>query len=193
MKEIIFSTGNETKFQNGKAVCDQFGVNLVQKPLKIDEIQDTNPEYIITDKAKRAFELTGRPVIVSDDSWDIPGLNGFPGAYMKSMNEWLAPGDFVNLTKSLTDRRIFLHARLVFADSKTIKLFSSTFEGYLLKEPRGEYGPPSQKIISLQGDNDLSIAEVHDKNLHTNGREVHKIWDEFCNWYLDYRPTETEK
>jgi inosine/xanthosine triphosphate pyrophosphatase family protein len=193
MKEIIFSTGNELKFHNGQIACRKYGIQLKQVSLPIDEIQDENPENIALDKAKKSFAELGRPVVISDDSWDIPGLNGFPGAYMKSMNEWLAPDDFVNLTKSLTDRRIFLHVHLVFVDSKTIKLFSSTFEGYLLKEPRGEYGPSSQKVISLQGDNDLSISEVHDKNLHINGREVHKMWDEFCSWYLDYKPTETEK
>lgn len=186
MKHIIFSTGNELKFHNGHIACEKYGINLTQATLHIDEIQDENPENIALDKAKKSFAELGRPLVISDDSWDIPGLGGFPGAYMKSMNEWFAPHDFVHLTKSLKDRRIFLHARLVYIDNKTIKLFTSTFEGYLLKEPRGEYGPPSQKVISLQGDNDLSISEVHDKDLHKDGRDVHKMWDEFCNWYLDY-------
>jgi XTP/dITP diphosphohydrolase len=186
MTEIIFSTGNELKFHNGQIACEKYGIHLKQAVPPIDEIQDENPENIALDKAKKSFATLGRPVIISDDSWDIPGLNGFPGAYMKSMNEWFTPQDFINLTKSLTDRRIFLHPRLVYIDDKTVKLFSSTFEGYLLKEPRGEYGPPSQKVISLHGDNDLSISEVHDKGLHKDGRDVHKMWDEFCKWYLEY-------
>lgn len=186
MSEIIFSTGNELKFHNGQIACKKYGINLKQAVLHTDEIQGENPEDIALDKAKKSFAELGRPVIISDDSWDIPGLNGFPGAYMKSMNEWFSPNNFVNLTKSLADRRIFLHARLVYIDSKTTKLFTNTFEGYLLKEPRGEYGPPSQKVISLHGDNNLSISEVHDKQLHKDGRDVHKIWDEFCEWYNQY-------
>jgi inosine/xanthosine triphosphate pyrophosphatase family protein len=185
-KQLTYSTGNELKFHNAQIACEKYGITLQQVVLHTDEIQDENPENIALDKAKKSFTELGRPLVISDDSWDIPGLGGFPGAYMKSMNEWFTPHDFINLTKPLKDRRIFLHARLVYIDNKTTKLFTSTFEGHLLKEARGEYGPPSQKIVSLNGDNNLSIAEVHDKGLQKNGRAVHKMWDEFCEWYLEY-------
>jgi XTP/dITP diphosphohydrolase len=184
MTQLIFSTGNTMKFTNGKVACNRYGIDLKQIPLKVDEIQDESTEYIITDKAKRSFAELGQPVVVSDDSWEIPGLNGFPGAYMKYLNSWFTPENFIDLTKPLVDRRIFLQSRLAYADGKQVKLFLCTYEGYLLDEARGVSGPPSQKVISLLGDNDLSISEVYDRDPINEDRDVHKIWDTFCEWYL---------
>lgn len=184
MNEVIFLTGNETKFTNAETACEKHGVHLKQASLKIDEVQNIDPEYVITDKVKKAFEALKQPIVVSDDSWEIQGLNGFPGPYMKDMNQWFTPQNFADLTRSLKDRRIFLHSRLAYTDGKEIKLFLRTFEGYLLPEPKGVAGPPSQKIISLNEDNGLSISEVYDQDLLNKDRDVHKTWDHFCKWYL---------
>jgi len=183
---IVFSTGNNMKFVNGLVACEKYGISLKHVPLKIDEIQNEIVEYIIEDKAKESFAELGTPVIVSDDSWEIPGLNGFPGAYMKYMNIWLKPENFLDLTRSLQDRRVFLHSRLAYADGNTVKLFLRTFEGELLKESRGSSGPPSQKVIALKEDNGLSISEVYDDDPYNKDRDVHKIWDDFCSWYQEY-------
>ena len=184
MKQLIFSTGNATKFANAKSICDNYDINLVQNNLEIDEIQSEDPERVINDKVQKAYDQLRKPVIVSDDSWEIPGLNGFPGAYMKSINSWFTPQDFANLTRSLTDRRVFLHSRLAYTDDgETVKLFLNSHEGYLLEEPRGNAGPPSQKVISMAGDNGLSIAEVYDQDLKNDDRDVHKAWKLFCEWH----------
>lgn len=183
MKELVFSTGNTSKYSYALDVCGQYGIGLTQSSQEIDEIQGEDEAKIALDKAAKAYDLLQRPVIVTDDSWAIPGLGGFPGAYMKSMNHWFRPEDFINLTQPLTDRRIFLTVCLAYQDAARSKLFIQKQEGVLLAEPKGLHGPAGAKIISMRGDDGLSIAEVHDKELNTADREYAKIWHEFAQWF----------
>ncbi|TAK94100.1 hypothetical protein EPO05_06725 [Patescibacteria group bacterium] len=187
MKQLVFSTGNDSKYQTAQAVCTEYAIKLEQNTLEIDEIQGEDPEKIVTDKVNKAYDLLKKPVIVSDDTWVIPGLNGFPGSYMKSMNHWFQPQDFINLTLSLTDRRIFLVGYLAYKDEKLTKLFYQKREGILLEEPRGKHEPASHKVISMVGDNGLSIAEVYDKGLARSERDVAKIWHEFAEWFRELK------
>lgn len=86
MKTIYFATGNPDKIKIAETVCEPINIKVQAVDLDIDEIQGEDPEMIVRDKAKKAYEKLGMPVVVSDDTWSIKALNGFPGAYMKSIN-----------------------------------------------------------------------------------------------------------
>lgn len=181
MEPIIFATGNSEKFDIAKAVCEPLGVLLKQRALEIDEIQGEDSEVIIRDKVRKAFDLIQQPVIVSDDSWNIPGLHGFPGPYMKSMDHWLTPADFLNLTRPLIDRRIVLIQLLAYMDGKQQLLVRKEHTGALLTEARGNYGKPLQKVITMPGDNGLSIAEAYDRGTVRAERDVAAGWRELVS------------
>jgi inosine/xanthosine triphosphate pyrophosphatase family protein len=183
MPQITFSTGNTQKFDIARAACAELGLDLVQNTYDIDEIQGEDPEVIIRDKAQKAFELVGGPVIVSDDSWNIPGLNGFPGAYMKSMDHWFRPEDFLNLTRPLTDRRIILIQMLAYQDAERYQVFRMEHVGELLPEIRGTHGKPLQKVVSMPGDNGLSIAEAYEQGTVHAERDTAAGWRELVAWY----------
>jgi XTP/dITP diphosphohydrolase len=185
MTSLIFATGNINKFLVAKLVCNENGVDLLQKNLNIDEIQSENPEKIIIDKLNKAYKLCNSSVLVSDDYWDIPGLNGFPGPYMKSINKWFTPEDFLRLTLPLKDRRVFLIQRIAYRDSTNQKVFDVKTEGEIQKGIRGHKSTANQKIMSMSGDNGLTISEVYDKftDEERMKRDTAKIWREFLNWH----------
>lgn len=185
MKQLIFSTTNSDKLAIANSVCKEYGIGLVQNSFDIDEIQGEDGEKIVRDKANKAYDKIKQPVIVSDDSWDMPGLNGFPGAYMKSINHWLNVKDFINLTKGLKDRRVFLIQYLAYKDSETTKIFCFKNEGTLLRRPRGGGPYANHKIISMGGDGGLSIAEVFDSGISHKHRDTGKIWHEFTQWFIE--------
>jgi inosine/xanthosine triphosphate pyrophosphatase family protein len=185
MQQLLFSTGNHEKFEIAQATCQPLGLELQMRAMDIDEIQAEDSEVVIARKARDAFAATGQPVVVSDDSWNIPGLRGFPGPYMKSMDYWFTPQDFINLTRPLEDRRIILVQLLAYQDTDTQKIFRREYTGALLTEPRGTYGQPLKKVVTMPGDNGLSIAEVYDQEhrVHTD-REVSAGWRDLATWYL---------
>jgi non-canonical purine NTP pyrophosphatase (RdgB/HAM1 family) len=187
MINLTFSTGNPQKFAHAHEVCDSYGIKLTQNSLEIDEIQEEDAIKIVMDKANKAYEILLKPVVVSDDSWMIMGLNGFPGPYMKSVDKWFTAEDFIRLTESLEDRRVFLVGYLAYKDEKNTKVFHQKREGYLLNEIRGKEGPANQQVMSMLGDNGLSISEVYASEQSHSEREVAKIWHDFAKWYADFR------
>ena len=188
MQSVIFSTGNSEKFNIAHMACKAADMQLTQSILDIPEIQGEDPEVIIRDKVQKAFDLLGKPVIVSDDSWNIPGLNGFPGAYMKSIDHWFTSEDFLNLTRPLEDRRIILVQMLAYQDSERQRVFRKEYTGSMLTEARGDYGKPIQKVISMPGDNGLSVSEVYDQGAAHTERPVSATWHHFIQWYQENIP-----
>jgi inosine/xanthosine triphosphate pyrophosphatase family protein len=108
METIYFATGNSQKIKMAQALLKDTAIDLRPVELDIDEIQAKDPEIIVRDKAQRAYDKLKMPVIVSDDTWHIKALNGFPGAYMKSINYWFTPDDFMRLMHGIEDRTINL-------------------------------------------------------------------------------------
>jgi inosine/xanthosine triphosphate pyrophosphatase family protein len=185
MSKLLCATSNAEKFGIGQQLLKKYGIDLEQVKLEIDEIQSEDVERIIRDKAQKAYALLQKPVIVSDDSWTIPGLNGFPGPYMKSMNHWFTPNDFIHLTEALTDRTIYLNQLVAYQDENETVIFRKDIPGTLLKDPRGSFGPAIMRVVSLNGDDSLSIAETYDQGKeHDDARLLRRsdAWYELATW-----------
>ena len=185
MKKLLFNTGNRTKLLNAQQVCAHYGVKVVQENIEVNEIQSEDPRQVAINKAKSVYSLLKKPVVVSDDSWSFMGLDGFPGVYMHSVNTWLKPGDFLRLTLPLKDRRVILTQFLVYIDEHGEKIFADNTEGKLLNEIRGNSPHPSHTIISMPGDNGLSIAEAYEQGIDRSERKTAKIWHDFAKWYAN--------
>jgi XTP/dITP diphosphohydrolase len=183
MEKLIFCTGNVEKVSNAQIVCASYGITVEQRALAIDEIQGEDTTAIVADKLDKAFLQCGEPLVVSDDAWAIPALRGFPGPYMKSINHWFTPDDFLRLTLPLENRAIYLIQQLGFTDGVRTKIISRKVTGELLKAPKGQYGAANHKLVSLAGDNGLSIAEIYDQGLDASSRQGVTIWHDFMAWY----------
>lgn len=161
MKTILFATTNKEKIQIAETVCGEVGIEVKPVALDIDEIQGEDPELIVRDKAKRAYEQLGMPVVVSDDTWDIKALKGFPGAYMKSINYWFEPEDYLRLMNGIEDRRITLHQYLAYTDGAVTKVFKNDIDGQIINEVRGKSEKSLNMTVTvLDSDNGKTIAEI---------------------------------
>lgn len=183
MKRLIFSTGNDQKYLTAKHVCDLSDIALVQQDIEVTEIQEEDPEKVALDKAQKAFQAIGEPLVITDDSWAFSGLKGFPGVYMHSINEWFTPEDFLRLTLPLEDREITLTQYLVYIDESGHQVFKNQTKGTVLKEIRGTRTYPSHTIMALEGDNGLSVAEAYDQATDKSTRKSAQVWHDFVRWY----------
>lgn len=164
MNIISFATTNKEKLLIAQTVCGQAGIDIQQEILDIDEIQGEDSELIVRDKVMRAYSSLEKPVVVSDDSWDIPALRGFPGAYMKSINTWFTEDDFLRLMNGIEDRTIILHQYLAFYDGKKLEIFRNDITGKVIKEIRGHNSKsPNMSVIVLDADSGKTIAEVFEE------------------------------
>ncbi len=188
MKSILFATSNPDKIQIAKSVCSLFDIEVKFVKLDIDEIQGEDAEVIVRDKAKCAYEQLNMPVVVSDDSWDIKALNGFPGAYMKSINYWFKPEDFIRLMSGIKDRRVTLHQYLAYTDGNITEVFTNDLNGVIVTKPRGKVErAPCMEVVELEPDGGLTIAEVFNKQdeqlILKRYRKHPDAWHELAKWY----------
>lgn len=177
MRKIVLVTGNELKINLAKHAARELGIELDVREYPIDEIQSEDGEQIIRDKVLRAFEHAQAPVIVSDDCWSILALGGFPGAYMKSMNHWLSAEDFLRLMEPFEDRRVVLTQRVAYHDGEQTLVLANDTPGTVLKEIRGtDDDHPNWRVMAMEGDDGLSIAEVYRLGKDVFSRAPTDIW-----------------
>lgn len=87
-KQLLLVTGNPNKLREWQAIVPD-AIELDSIDIDLTEIQSSDPEAIVADKLRRAYEHAGRPVVVEDIDAGLDKLNGLPGPFIKFFNEKL--------------------------------------------------------------------------------------------------------
>jgi len=82
MKTITLVTGNPGKLVEWQRLFPK-NITLESADIDLDEIQSMDLEAIIADKAKRAYAVIGKPVLVEDVAAGLVKLGGLPGPFIK--------------------------------------------------------------------------------------------------------------
>ncbi len=178
MKTILFATNNERKTGEAQLGCKLFNIKVKQIKLDIEEIQSSNPKDISKHKAKAAYFLVKKPIVVSDSFWNIPALNGFPGGYMKDIANWFTSQDFINLINNHKDKRISFTESIAYKDSSRTKIFSKEYWGILVNKPRGT-GNSIENAAEFEG---FTLGERREQGGFSHKPEDY-IWAKFAKWY----------
>lgn len=180
MKKIILVTGNTRKIGEANVALKDFNITVEQRQFHIDEIQDKDPINIAKHKAQEAFRLADEPIVITDTSWEIPALNGFPGGYMHDIAEWFSPHDFINLLKSYDDKTISFTETIVYQDKKLTKVFSQKFTGLIADKPKG-VGISIEQVAMFNG---FTIGERHQQGKFSHDPKEY-VWYQFGKWFSD--------
>lgn len=147
ISNYIFITSNKNKAEEIRNIL---GPNIKIKELELAEIQSLDLDEVITAKAKLAFGIIKKPVIVEDISFEITSLNGLPGTFIKFFLQTLGTEGTVKLVgKSKTDTTVT--AALATYDGSKIKTFKGTTKGILSGKNKGESGFGFDKIFIPRG------------------------------------------
>lgn len=82
MKDIFLVTGNAHKLAEWRRLLPD-NIHIESVDIDLPEIQSIDPEEIVADKARRAYEAVGKPVVVEDVSAGLSRLGGLPGPFVK--------------------------------------------------------------------------------------------------------------
>ncbi|HWT55509.1 MAG TPA: non-canonical purine NTP pyrophosphatase [Candidatus Microsaccharimonas sp.] len=85
---ITLVTGNAGKLAEWQRLVPA-DFELLSQDVDLDEIQSVDLKTIIVDKAKRAYEVVGSPIIVEDIAAGLVRLNGLPGPFIKFFEQEL--------------------------------------------------------------------------------------------------------
>lgn len=181
MKSVLFATTNERKIWQANDALKPYEIEVEQADIEVDEIQSDNPAKIGISKAKAAYQVTRKPVVVNDKFWSIPALNGFPGGYMKDVNKWLTAEDFLALMHNKVDRTGILTEVIAYFDGQQVQEFEEQFTGKFTLEPRGAERYTLERIFIYDG-SQKTIAEHAEEGTHA--RDIQRsAWSKFGEWY----------
>jgi len=180
MSDFTFVTSNDIKVHAAGVACAEFDITFDRENIEFVEIQSSEGEAIARHKASQAYDQLKRPIVVTDDSWITPGLHGFPGPYMKQVNDWFTTDDWLHLTHDLTDRRMILRQIVVYQDAKEQRVFTSDLEAIILHEARSTTGIKHFSIISFDGGKH-SAAELVERG-ESSIRHLQNSWHDLCKW-----------
>jgi len=119
--EITFATGNKGKVESLRRSLERCGVTnvtIIQEPLELIEPQAESAEEVALAKARQAYQLLGRSVLVDDSSFHINALGGFPGPYIKYMLTTIGIDGILKIMEGREDRSAYFLSFLVFIDEE---------------------------------------------------------------------------
>jgi XTP/dITP diphosphohydrolase len=174
---LIYMTDNEIKFKVAEQVMHNSGILLERKHLCTPEIQSSRVEEIAEYSARWASQQLDQPVVVTDAGFYIEALNGFPGPFIKFINEWLSVDDFLNLMRGKTNRRIVIRDCLAYCQPNAKPVtFCGSYRGELAIEPGRESGSPINRLFIPDGYS-LPVSEMLPDEMIAYWSNV-SIWQE---------------
>ncbi len=177
---LYYMTSNKRKVEVAQQHLAPLDVEVVGKDIDLVEIQSENIEEIAKLKAEQAFKLVKKPLFVNDAGWFITALNGFPGAYMKHINDWLTADQILRMMEGQTDREVIFNEVICYIDASRTKVFNREVRGVVLTKNTSDTAPPSAAIVSLSSTG-KSIAECWEAGIQSV--DDVQIWHDFAEWY----------
>lgn len=183
MTTILFATGNNRKITEARATLAPYAIDVEPIKLSIDEIQHSDPAEITKAKARAAFAVTNRPVVVSDTSWAIPALGGFPAGYMKDISNWWQAQNWLDIMRDQDDKRIFCLEHVAYYDGTELRHFEQRYEGRFIDEPRGREDDAEsfERVVILYGDKTMA-EQLADGDVASAGESLGH-WQQFGEWF----------
>ncbi|MGB8980895.1 MAG: non-canonical purine NTP pyrophosphatase, partial [Anaerolineales bacterium] len=152
VNSLVYVTGNELKFNVAKRSFEGSDILLENKDLSTPEIQSSRVEEIAEWSATWACRRLSRPVVVMDVGYYIEDLNGFPGPFIKFVNEWFSAEDYLNLMQGKTNRRVVIRDCLAYCRPKEKPaIFCQVHQGELAMKPGRRIGTSIDQIFIPQG------------------------------------------
>lgn len=157
---LIYVTGNKVKFEVALKTFANTDISLLQLKLDTPEIQSKSVQEVAMYSARWASEQLNKPVIVTDAGFYIEALNGFPGPFIKYVNEWFSADDFVNLLKGKNNRSILIQDCLAYCHPHSEPLaFTGTYRGRIATEASSGKGTSIEKVFIPEGF-DVPISDI---------------------------------
>ncbi|MEO8862891.1 MAG: non-canonical purine NTP pyrophosphatase [Candidatus Saccharimonadales bacterium] len=148
MKSLTIVTGNPNKLREWQSlVPSDFKLSSVD--IDLDEIQSLDLTAIAKDKAKRAYSIVNKPVVVEDIAAELVELNGLPGPFIKYFEQNLGQDALFKLA-SKSGAKAIVTCTICYYDGKDAVIAQASVNGKVVAS-RGENGFGFDKVFILDG------------------------------------------
>lgn len=147
LTDVTFVTTSKHKITETNKIL---GIKYKISRIEIPEIQSLDLDEVITEKAKAAYKIFKRPILVEDVSLEIKALNGLPGTFVKFFLKTLGTEKTVALIGSQKTNTKVTGAVVIY-DGRNLKIFKGTAHGTLSKKDKGTSGFGFDKVFIPKG------------------------------------------
>jgi non-canonical purine NTP pyrophosphatase (RdgB/HAM1 family) len=137
MQGLTFITGNQNK---ADFLARHLGVPVAHHKLDLDEIQSLDPRTVVEHKARQAYDLLQKPVLVEDAGLIFTSMGRLPGTFVKWFIEEIGYDGLLRLANNLPEQTAIGHVCYGLYDGTDIHFFEGEMYGHIAKEARGEGG-----------------------------------------------------
>jgi len=134
---IAYVTDNPHKARESSSILRELGVEVEVVQASVPEIQSDDVVEIAKFRAKKAYKLLKRPVIVEDAGLFIDALNGFPGPYSSYVFKTIGVNGILKLMRGERKRAATFKSVVVFHDGRKMRTFVGQVRGRISFEPKG--------------------------------------------------------
>jgi len=134
---IAYVTNNPHKARESSSILRELGVEVEVVQASIPEIQSDDIVEIAKFRAREAYKLLKRPVIVEDAGLFIDALNGFPGPYSSYVFKTIGINGVLKLMRGEKRRTATFKSVAVFYDGREMRAFVGQVRGRISFKPKG--------------------------------------------------------
>lgn len=174
-------TGNLGKWKIASDIFKKYNVELLHEKMDTPEIQSHDVEDVSKYSAEYAASKLNCAVIKSDVGYYIEELNGFPGPFLRYVNDYLSSEQILKLMEDIENRTIILKECLTFATPNgKVKQFVNLEKATISKEAMGK-GTTFDRIVIFEGDKLPKSMNSEEKN-YKHFEESLVIYDKMAKY-----------
>lgn len=136
--QIRFLSKNKHKIDEARRILEAYDIDLLATHAEIDELQTSNTEKLLRDKALKAFKQVGRPIFVEHTGLYLDLLNGFPGGLTQNFWDALKKDKFSELFAC--DKPVMARTDICYVDGRKVWHFTGEVAGIIVSPPRVDHG-----------------------------------------------------
>jgi len=160
--EVRFVSSNPFKIEEAKSILSPVGITVVPVDMKIEELQTTDTERLVKDKALKAFSAIARPLFVEHTGLYLNYLNGLPGGLTQIVWDSLQADRFSELFGRSPDPSVIAKTTICYSDGKRMHIFIGEVVGRIASAPAGNRDFQWDCVFIPDGET-ITFAEMGDK------------------------------
>lgn len=159
MKTATYVTGNANK---AKYFSKMVGIDIPHESVSVEEIQSLDPRLVVAHKARAAYSVLKKPVIVEDTYLKFEEMGELPGTLIKWFIEQLGFDKVCRLLDHCSSRAATAGAVIAHYDGAELAIFDSCLNGTISEHPTGDEGFGWNAIFVPEGET-RTLGELSDE------------------------------
>ena len=152
---LVFVTSRAEKAKE----AERLGFAVERLDLDLPEPQSLDPSQIVEEKARSAYAMLTRPVLVEDSGLSLDAWGGFPGALVKWLERSAGVASIPRMLEPFPDRGATATCAIAYTDGGEIVTARGETRGSIAPSPRGSNGFGWDTIFVPEGES-RTFAEM---------------------------------